>query len=249
MYCSNCGTQMPDTANFCGKCGTALQHRPVERANVPPPVYQPSQPPVYQQPVKQKPGCLVRIVKWAAIILGILIFIGVTGDWTESSSDPGATARPTAVKTATAKPRATATPTAKPTATPRPTNTPKPTEKPFGKEDVELMKTFLSAALQESYSWYDIQGDETGFTINVAGDGVAQAVTLYKSLGKGADSEDWVIVKDSFVELYNLVYQSLETFGMKDPSLMMNIVNDLNHDNYLLIVGEGGTIIYDVLAE
>ena len=232
MYCTKCGAQIPKGANFCHNCGEDVQ-APAAAHNA-----------ASQKPIKKKPGCFARLLKTGSILFVALILCGVLfGDDTSNTQTPGTSSTPKA----TVKPRVTAT--SKPTATPKPTNTPKPTEKPFGKEDVELMKTFLSTALQKSYSWYDIQGDETGFTINVANDGGAQAVARYKSLGKGADSEDWVIVKDSFVELYNLVYQSLETFGMKDPSLMMSIVNDRNHDNYLLIVGEGGTIIYDVLAE
>src|SRR5271155_89090 len=41
MFCTNCGSQVPDTANFCTSCGSAVQHAPEPvqpRAAVQPPV-------------------------------------------------------------------------------------------------------------------------------------------------------------------------------------------------------------------
>ncbi|MBR5089068.1 MAG: zinc ribbon domain-containing protein, partial [Ruminiclostridium sp.] len=51
-FCRKCGEQLPDSAGFCGNCGTSvLPESPVRQ----PPVQQPpvQQPPVQQPPVQQ----------------------------------------------------------------------------------------------------------------------------------------------------------------------------------------------------
>ncbi len=54
MFCTKCGAQQPEGANFCEFCGTPVGSAPVQPApesNC----QQPPQPPVYQQPVYQQP--------------------------------------------------------------------------------------------------------------------------------------------------------------------------------------------------
>ena len=70
MFCSNCGTQLPDGAGFCSNCGTALNAAPVEvtpvaEVSVEAPVAEPVAPaapvsenvyaPTYQSPTYQAP--------------------------------------------------------------------------------------------------------------------------------------------------------------------------------------------------
>ena len=50
-YCSNCGAQIPDNANFCPACGTRF-------AAAPPPQYQQPQ---YQQPAPQKMSYMDKV--------------------------------------------------------------------------------------------------------------------------------------------------------------------------------------------
>ena len=54
MFCSNCGTQVPDNVRFCHNCGSAI----IQNAN-PQPVQQQNsfsyEQPTYQQPVYQQP--------------------------------------------------------------------------------------------------------------------------------------------------------------------------------------------------
>lgn len=255
MYCPNCGTKVNDKDHFCMNCGQKLDQTPkpdeedsfgekyeVEEVSAKRPKKR-----------KKKKSCLGRFFSFLITFCLLLIFLALAigGSSTNESPKVSGTVKPTTTHTdaATSKPTVKPTATSKPTATPKPTNTPEPTDAPITAEDVEAIKNYLSVLLNESYSYYDISGDETGFTINVSGDGLAEAVALYKSLGKGTDSEEWVLLKDSFVYLYNRVYEALETFGMKDPALMMSVVNNQNHDYYLLVVANGGTIVYDVLAE
>ena len=59
MFCSNCGTQVPDNVRFCHNCGSAIiqnaNSQPVQQQNsfsYEQPAYQQ---PTYQQPVAQQP--------------------------------------------------------------------------------------------------------------------------------------------------------------------------------------------------
>lgn len=54
MFCSNCGTQLPDGAGFCSNCGTALNVAPVEVTPVAetPVVVAPVETPVAEVPVE-----------------------------------------------------------------------------------------------------------------------------------------------------------------------------------------------------
>lgn len=54
MFCSNCGTQLPDGAGFCSNCGTALNAAPVEVTPVAetPVVVAPVETPVAEVPVE-----------------------------------------------------------------------------------------------------------------------------------------------------------------------------------------------------
>lgn len=249
MYCPNCGTKVNDKDHFCMNCGQKLDQTAEPAAAAPIDEQYKVEEVSAKRPKKKKKqkSCIGRLFTFLMVCCILLIAFASVFGGSPSNESPNvsATVKPTATHTASV----TSKPTAKPTATPKPTNTPEPTDAPITAEDVEAIKNYLSVLLNESYSYYDISGDETGFTINVSGDGLAEAVSLYKAVGRGADSPDWVFLKDSFVDLYKKVYQSLETFGMKDPALMMSVVNDQNHEYYLLIVADGGRIIYDVLAE
>ena len=48
MFCTNCGSSVPDSANFCTACGSAVQHAPAP----PPPHARPQPPP--RAPVQRR---------------------------------------------------------------------------------------------------------------------------------------------------------------------------------------------------
>jgi uncharacterized protein (AIM24 family) len=50
MFCTNCGSPAPDTANFCTACGSAINRQPVAPSPAPP-----SEPVEYSQPVQPPP--------------------------------------------------------------------------------------------------------------------------------------------------------------------------------------------------
>lgn len=61
MFCSNCGTQLPDGAAFCSNCGTALNVAPVAEAPV---VETPvAETPVVETPVAETPVAEAPVVE------------------------------------------------------------------------------------------------------------------------------------------------------------------------------------------
>src|SRR5690349_3494730 len=66
MFCTNCGTQLSDTANFCGSCGSAVKHAAAPEAQIPPPVQpQPAPPAPFTRPTPQS------ICVWCAAPLDV----------------------------------------------------------------------------------------------------------------------------------------------------------------------------------
>ena len=78
MFCSNCGTQVEDTARFCYVCGKALAPSAPQQPVSPPPAYQQ---PVYQQPAPQvAPAGAMDLNKiWHMIIAGVAAFALIIG--------------------------------------------------------------------------------------------------------------------------------------------------------------------------
>lgn len=73
MNCPNCGSQIADTATFCGYCGQPLaqQQQPVYQ--------QPVQQPVYQQPAYQTPEIAPKQENMLMGIIGALIGAALGG--------------------------------------------------------------------------------------------------------------------------------------------------------------------------
>ncbi len=59
MFCTNCGSSVPDTANFCTACGSAVQRAPAARTSA----AQPAATRQYSQPV-QPPPRAPQIPRW-----------------------------------------------------------------------------------------------------------------------------------------------------------------------------------------
>ena len=90
MFCSNCGTQLPDGSRFCWKCGAQLGSAPVQ-PQVPqtPPSYggAPVTPAVPPQKPKSKTGLIVAIVVVAVVVVvGLAVWGIVSLVGTQNSS-------------------------------------------------------------------------------------------------------------------------------------------------------------------
>lgn len=180
---------------------------------------------------KKKPGCFGKMIRFVCFFFVFAAIFGAMGNSDKETKNP--------------------TPPQTEKATQAPTNTPtnepinEPTQKPTF--DPEAAKTILGAMLANSYSYYDISGDETGFIINVSGEGIGQALRLTKQSQNTDLLKTWEETKQTFVCVYDSVQNFLKISGMEKPVLMMNIVNDQNHDDVVLSVYEG-QVIYDAIT-
>ena len=119
---------------------------------------------------------------------------------------------------------------------------------PAADVDPETIMATLKAAYGEEFDYFNIEGDETGFTIYIGINGLAADTAVAKAAGYDETYEPWAESRAAIESLYDSTYEFLETYGMKNPSLMICVVNDSNTENILLVVYMG-EIVYDVMAE
>ena len=110
------------------------------------------------------------------------------------------------------------------------------------------LKTEVEGWLKDLFDYYYVEVDETGMIINVAMDGLAREVYAAQVAGDKWDSTAWDTMRQNLLDTYNALYSLIETAGVKEPSLMLTLLNDQAHDNVFLGIAYG-TIIYDVMAE
>ena len=186
---------------------------------------------------KKKGGCGSIFLSVAVAFLVFCVLI--TGSKDKSGDDAAQTTKPAAKATATATVKATDAPKA----------TPVPTEEPINRGAVMAqLKTEVEGWLKDLFDYYYVEVDETGMIINVAMDGLAREVYAAKVAGDNWDSTAWETMRQNLLDTYNALYSLIETAGVKEPSLMLTLLNDQAHDNVFLGIAYG-TIIYDVMAE
>ena len=192
---------------------------------------------------EKKKGC-----GCSTILVGLLCFLCFAMIFGNTKKDDSSqtTAQQTSASVqaaATSTPRKSASPTQKPT------ETPAPTEATINRAAVMAqLKTEVEGWLKDLFDYYYVEADETGMIINVAMDGVAREVYAAKVAGDKWDSTAWDTMRQNLLDTYNALYSLIETAGVKEPSLMLTLLNDQVHDNVFLGIAYG-TIIYDVMAE
>ena len=201
---------------------------------------------------KKKGNCLMRIIKFLFVFcLFVVIMVGMNTDTDKSKNTPD--------NTVSHKPQTTNAPTATlklEKITPEPTKTIEelkallkeaqnketPTPK-TSKETIEGIKSLLSNSM-EGFSYYNVSGDETGFTMTVAMDGLAAEVAAAKASKE--KSEGWADVRKVSVLMCNNASGMIKNFGMTNAVCALYVVNDINHDDVLLFVLDG-QIVFDCM--
>lgn len=115
-------------------------------------------------------------------------------------------------------------------------------------EPIDYVLVALDVFLANSYDYHEIEGDETEITINVASDGLAEAVTLAKIEGCDETYQPWVDAKKSMISACNSTGEFVKESGFENTTIFFNLLNDQNHDNVLLMI-MNGAVVYDVMAE
>ena len=185
--------------------------------------------------IKKEPKKKVLI---ALAICFVVVGVAVSTDDNSNKNEttPKATIAPTS------KPEATPSPT--PAITPMPTITPIPTPE-TAEVDMDAVVDLIKMGLS-NFDYATVEGDETGITVNVAGDGVAKSVAIAKLAGYDETYSDWVYMKEQMIKCSDSVIGIMKQCGIEAPLLVFNVLNDQNHDNVFLTL-INSTVIYDVM--
>ncbi len=112
----------------------------------------------------------------------------------------------------------------------------------------EAIKMILDKNFGESGIDYSMAYEGSALAISVKADGVAAEVSNAIAMGYDDTYEPWANMRENMVSLCSSIYDALDSFGVKDGSVVVSVLNDTNTDNVLLSV-LNGTVIYDAMAK
>lgn len=222
MYCTKCGAQIPNGANFCHNCGTDVQDLPAAPNTA------------AQKPVKKKPGCFARLIKTASILFVALVLCGILfGE--DTTKTPTATTAPKA----TAKPRVTAT--SKPTATPKSTTTPIPPDV------VAMMLT--STYARAGFDVADVQLDGEKVVAYFGINGIAYDAEQTRKTKDQQLLDAWAEMKMSMIKAADHIENTFAAQGKYYPCTVV-VVDDRDLSQYTpLLIVEGSVTTYDITTD
>ena len=242
--CAKCGNRYE--GNFCPACGTP--------ADGSAPAY--SRGPASMPPRPKKGiGCLIAVL----VVVGFFIIIGIVGAIggsiiMDAASDAG---------TSAVSPSSTEEPAATPVQTPAAdseTSTPAPTEEDAAISDPDSSDLGLNMTMEEvvplldsiiaqnfDADKYSLEYDDTSITLSLWEDGVALGATLAASGNEEAKAA-WDDMTDNIIYMSDSMTEALETLGLQDAVITVNILNEQNKDNVLLCVVDG-VVFYDSTQE
>lgn len=110
---------------------------------------------------------------------------------------------------------------------------------------VGLIKTVIAAA---EPSFYEVDGDSTAVCVKMAFDGLAADLYAIQQTNSQETRQIWQETKNNFVSMHSGMKKLLDTVGMQEAFVEIDIVNDTNHDNVLLMI-MNGSVVYDFLAQ
>lgn len=109
------------------------------------------------------------------------------------------------------------------------------------------MIALISPLLEENYGGnYNIEGDETGISIDVWEEGIT-AGAMYAAAGDKENLAGWKELKKGTGAFASATYDTVKQLtGNENISVAVNVLNDTNKDNVLLIY-INGVCVYDCL--
>ena len=254
MFCSNCGKQYE--GKFCPECGTpAAQSAPGVSNDEP--VYgadlqtfpevsesantMPVQRGSAKSPKKKKNGCLIAII--VVVILGIIgSATGGKDSEAPSSSSSDASSIPQSSSVVSSSVSSTPADSIPAASVDNNEDSSVPTDTVQIGMDVvmDIMRLSLSDAYGTNYT---LEGDESGITISIWQDNIAMGVAAIAQ-GNTELRENWDTMSVSLQEMCRGVKESVAELGFPDTPVMVNLLNDLDHEKTLLSILDG-EVIYD----
>ena len=131
-----------------------------------------------------------------------------------------------------------------------PSETPVPEEAPASSESEALTMTdigpIIESTIAQGFENYDVVYDDTGIIISVWQENIAAGATLAKA-GQADMLDAWESLKANTTDLCASICELVDTFGIDDASVMVNVLNDTNRENVLLSIIDG-VVVYDSVA-
>lgn len=171
------------------------------------------------------------------VVLGAIGGAGNTGEDAEQETVPSVAA--TVPTTETTIPTTEAT-------VPTESDAPETTEN--RDEALSAACSLIEISLAENFSGYDVDYEDSTITVNVWQDGLALALVTAQSEDNQESKDAWETVKDNMTVMSDSIRDLIDTLELEDVMLLVNVLNDQNHDNVLLSITEG-VVIYDAMAE
>lgn len=219
MFCKHCGKEIEDDAKFCSGCGERVSDTPVVNDYIVP----------EKKPKKKKKiGCLGI----AFIFFVLLGSCGAILGGTEESTSETVPYNTKAVIIEETDSTVTVV-----------------TEsQSIDKSAIlEVAVSYIKQLMSESFEGYDVSYDDTGITINIWQDGIAAGATFANSI-KGEYLQNWNTMVDSFVSMAENTRTYLDTLGLNDIVLSINILNDQNKENILVMI-VNDTLVFDAVND
>ena len=232
MFCIKCGKPVSDEAKFCEHCGSQIPG--VDDA--PAPVTSTFIPTTYSCRPEKKKFLVFKI--FGVCILAIVILLGlfscVGSDSTEQDAKQD---------NSISIPESTVAPSLAPT---EPATT---SDNSTASSDVSVDTAIylIESTLAENFENVTVSYENEMIQINIWSDGVTTGAMLAKAGDKGC-LESWTTLVGNQEKLCKQLYELVQTLGIEDVSVVMNVLNDTNLDNVLLTVLNGYTF-YDVVND
>ena len=214
MFCKNCGKEIEPGAKFCKECGA--------------PVEAPAQPQAGPEiipeakPKKAKKPFYKRWWFWVIVAILVLGSCGKTSTKTSQNAEPTANSAPTV----TTKPSETTVAAAT-----------------SSNEDIDNAVILIESNLKEHFDNYTISHKDRIITISIWEDGIAMGAIM-ASQGDETYKSAWDGMVENIKNLCDSVCDFVDTLGLDDVTVAINLLNDSNTENVLLTVMEG-VVIYD----
>ena len=227
MYCRKCGKELDTNSNFCQHCGT-----PIDGAG------NPSNPNLTTPPKKPKKPVYKR---WWFWVLIALIALGSCVPKSEAPEETVPTTSPVAVETVGESTVTTTTETLAETST---ATSATPSSEAAATFDIYTAAALVESFSKENFENYDISCEDDTITVNVWQDGIAAGAMLATAGNQEAKSA-WDSLVENTQGYCESTSELVDSLGLDDVFVVVNILNDQNTENVLLSILEG-TVIYDV---
>lgn len=228
MYCNHCGQEIDVAGKFCPHCGAPVDEAQKTEGK-------------QAKPKKVKKPFYKRWWFWVIVVILLL------GSCSGGSDTPAETtpATQSAVAETTAETAETTMEAVETTAV---------VETVAATEAVEVDSATLDAAVSliktavgDNFKNFEIYHENNIITINIWEDGIAFGASLVAS-GNVENAKAWDDLVENQKEFCKSICDFVDTLGLDDVMVMVNVLNDGNRDNVLLSVAEG-VVVYNCVND